>query len=364
MRIPASLRRSRAAAPVALVPGLATGSAPTSLSPAPARAAAPARSLWLGALVVALGACAGQPASTPTSATTAVATSPTSTAPASGATTATTGSDPAPPGPGLASTAPTASAGASAGAGAAPSAGAGVVPASFPAAAEWEGAPVADVDGAKELGCEARAKGEWVLVACRGFNYTGAVPTDVVVEPGPGAGRAFRLPAEPGMVALGVQYVAGTAVTARILWGVPDQRRFTHTLTLAWPDGKPRPATLGKLSDPPKKGPDPKLADSICKCEKEQFGDSHDCSDVFDPNRWVPECVRTFITQRHCQVLNSCQEIEMNGKGTCMRDEAHYGFTAMARCGLKCNPKKPECPEGKTCLGAREQKTNDSWVCQ
>ncbi|MCC6527856.1 MAG: hypothetical protein IT373_34745 [Polyangiaceae bacterium] len=335
MRISASFRLSRGAAPVA-------------------------RALPLAVLVVALGACAGQPASTPTSATTAVATSPTSTAPEPGATTATVGSDPAPSGSGLAPAAPTASAGA----GAASTAAAGVVPASFPAAAEWEGAPVADVDGAKELGCDARAKGDWLRIVCRGFNYTGAVPTDVVVEPGPGAERAFRLPAEPGAVALGVQYVAGTAVTARILWGVPDQRRFAHTLTLGWPDGKPRPATLGKLSDPPKKGPDPKLADSICKCEKEQFGDSHDCSDVFDPNRWVPECVRTFITQRHCQVLNSCQEIEMNGKGTCMRDEAHYGFTAMARCGLKCNPKKPECPEGKTCLGAREQKSNDSWVCQ
>jgi hypothetical protein len=120
-------------------------------------------------------------------------------------------------------------------AGTSPGAGLSAVPTT----AEWDAASEVTVKGSSALGCETKAVREYLRVSCKGENNTGGKPTYLNVTKGDGRPGMFKYMGS-GITSLIVPFVEGVDVAADFSWS-----NKTHTLTIQWPRGAPKPPAYG-----------------------------------------------------------------------------------------------------------------------
>lgn len=151
-----------------------------------------------------------------------------------------TGSAPTGTAPAVASTA-TAAIGtaaanaAAAAAGTSPGAGLSAVPST----AEWDAASEVTVKGSSALGCETKMVREYLRVSCKGKNNTGGTPTFLNVTKGAGRLGMFTF-MDKGVSSLIVPFIEGVDLAADFSWS-----NRSHTLTIQWPRGAPKPTAFG-----------------------------------------------------------------------------------------------------------------------
>jgi hypothetical protein len=108
-----------------------------------------------------------------------------------------------------------------------------------PTQTEWDAAKEVTVTGSTALGCKTTAVREYLKVACKGQNSSGGTPTWLTVTKGAGRPGMFTFN-QNAVTSLIVPFIEGVDVTADFSW-----TNRTHTLTVSWPRGAPKPAAHG-----------------------------------------------------------------------------------------------------------------------
>lgn len=206
-----------------------------------------------------------------------------------------------------------------------------------PTKQELDAAPDVAVEGAKELGCEARMVREWFQIACRGSGAK--APTYVVVTKGktketlvatiPGVSMSVKSPYEPG----------GEALEATFYWADKAQ-----TLTMEkWELKKQRPEPIGKLSASSEKGLAPEKAAYKHYCECKAKSGALKCEGELENGN--VDCFRSFWAD--CGKMVACQHMEPGVIPTCLPGFVNAGISG-AICAEDCS-KDGKCPKGSSC---------------
>jgi hypothetical protein len=195
------------------------------------------------------------------------------------------------------------------------------------------------VKGSSALNCETKIVREYLRVSCRGKNDTGGTPTTVKVQRG-GRGEALTF-AAAGVTSLIVPFVEGVDFAADFSW--TDK---SHTFTMKWPRGAPRPTIVGVFegAKSPLDGTAGPSDDKLCACHKKVLNVST-CDDLMGGGN--ADCERTYGND--CEKLLACSRGEPGALPKCL--PGHI-VAFMGYCHKECGPGKPACPSGYSCVDA------------
>ncbi len=209
----------------------------------------------------------------------------------------------------------------------------------MPTLAEWNAQQKeVTVKGSSALNCETKIVREYLRVSCRGKNDTGGAPKGVAVRRG-GRGEALTY-VGAGITSLIVPFVEGIDFAADFSW--TDK---SHTLTVKWPRGAPKPVVVGVFegAKSPLDGTagDAAIADRLCACHKKVRG-APTCDDLIGSAN--ADCDRTYAAD--CDMLLACSRGEPGAWPRCLPG---YTNALMGHCYKKCTPGKGGCASNESC---------------
>lgn len=223
-------------------------------------------------------------------------------------------------------------------------AGGALTPASLPAGRsapptldEWAAMREVTVKGSSALSCETKMVREYLRISCRGKNDSGGTPTTVKVLRGGRGG--INLFAASGVTSAVVPYVEGIDAALQFSW--TDK---SHTLTLKWPRGAPKPQVLGVFegAKSPLDAVQTSAADQrLCDCHK-KVTKTASCEAMLSVTNL--DCDATYSGQ--CEALLACSRGEPDVPPKCRSGHVLGPFNA---CFKSCGAPDKTCPSETTC---------------